>query len=103
MKKLIFIILLLAALVIILPLSFNNSTEVDFNYILGHQKIPLSFLIFGAFIAGALFALPFFALTGWGWKLKAKGLKKQVDELIKQRQRDEIATQFHDDTQNKTE
>ncbi len=33
----------------------------------------------------------------FGWKIKARALKKQVDELIKQRQRDEIATQFNEE------
>lgn len=100
MKKTLFILLILVALLIILPLSFNNAQSVSVDYVFGQQELPLSWLIFGAFIVGVFLALPFFALTGWGWKLKAKRLKKQVDELIKQRQRDEIATQFHQERQN---
>lgn len=94
MKKLIFILLLIAAFVVILPLSFNNSMPVEVDYFLGKQTLPLSWLIFGSFIFGVLVALPFFAFTGWGWKMKAKGLQKQVDELVKQRKRDEIAEDF---------
>ncbi len=100
MKKLLFIILVLVALVVTLTLSFNNSQEVMVNYVLGQYKLPLSWLIFGAFILGVLIALPFFAFTGWVWKLKAKSLQKKIDELIKQRQRDEIAKQFIEEKQN---
>lgn len=100
MKKLLFVLLVLIALIVILPLSFNNAQVVTVDYIFGQYKLPLSWLIFGAFILGVFIALPFFALTGWGWKLKAKGLQKQVKEMQKQRQRDEIATQFHEEKQN---
>lgn len=96
MKKIIFILLVVLALVVILPLSFKNSTVVPVDYFLGQTELPLSWLVFGAFILGVLVALPFFALTGWGWKLKAKGLQKQVDEIVKQRKRDEIANEFHE-------
>lgn len=99
MKKILFIILVVAALIVILPLSFKNSTVVPVDYFFGQTSLPLSWLVFGAFILGVFVALPFFALTGWGWKLKAKGLQKQVDGLVKQRKRDEIAEQFHE--QNK--
>lgn len=97
MKKILFIVLVIVALLIILPFSFNNSQPVTVDYIFGQYQLPLSWLVFGAFILGVFIALPFFALTGWGWKLKAKGLKKQVDELVKQRQRDEIATKFNEE------
>ncbi len=100
MKKLLFIILVLVALVVTLTLSFNNSQEVMVNYVLGQYQLPLSWLIFGAFILGVLIALPFFAFTGWVWKLKAKSLQKKIDELIKQRQRDEIAKQFKEEKQS---
>lgn len=98
MKKILFVLLVVAALVVVLPLSFKNSTPVAVDYFWGQTQLPLSWLVFGAFILGVLVALPFFALTGWGWKLKAKGLQKQVDGMIKQRKRDEIADKFH--TQN---
>ncbi len=94
MKKILFIVFIILALAVILPLSFNNAQLVSFDYLLGKIELPLSWLIFGAFILGALLLLPFFALTGWGWKLRAKRLQKQVDELIKQRKKDEIAEQF---------
>lgn len=94
MKKIVFILLSIVAVLIILPLSFNNADIVTVNYLLGQYDLPLSWVIFGAFIFGVLTALPFFALTGWGWKMRAKGLQKQVNELIKQRKRDEIAEQF---------
>lgn len=94
MKKILFVLFLLVAVAIILPLSFNNSQVVTVDYVMGTYQLPLSWLIFGAFIIGVLVALPFFALTGLGWKMRAKGLKKQVDELVKQRQRDEIADKF---------
>lgn len=94
MKKIVFILLSIVAVLIILPLSFNNADIVTVNYLLGQYDLPLSWVIFGAFIFGVLAALPFFALTGWGWKMRAKGLQKQVNELIKQRKRDEIAEQF---------
>ncbi len=94
MKKILFVVFALLALVIILPFSFNNAQLVQVNYIVGQYELPLSWLIFGAFIVGVFISLPFFALTGWGWKIKAKSLSKQVDELIKQRQRDEIAKKF---------
>lgn len=97
MKKLLFILFLLIAVAVVLPLSFNNSQVVTVNYIVGSYQLPLSWLIFGAFIVGVLVALPFFALTGFGWKMRAKGLRKQVDELVKQRQRDEIAKQFNNE------
>ncbi len=100
MKKLLFIVLLLVALVVTLTLSFNNSQEVVVNYVFGQYKLPLSWLIFGAFILGVSVALLFFAFTGWVWKLKAKGLQKKIDELIKQRQRDEIAKQFQEEKQS---
>lgn len=94
MKKIIFILFVLIALVVILPLSFNNAEPVTVNYLFGTYTLPLSWLIFGALIVGVFIALPFFALTGWGWKIKAKSLEKQVNELIKQRQRDEIENEF---------
>lgn len=94
MKKILFILFLLVVIAVVLPLSFSNSQVVTVDYVIGTYELPLSWLIFGAFIIGVLVALPFFALTGWGWKMRAKGLKKQVDELVKQRKRDEIADQF---------
>ncbi len=100
MKKLLFIVLVLVALVVTLTLSFNNSQEVVVNYVLGQYTLPLSWLIFGSFIFGVLIALPFFAFSGWVWKLKAKSLQKKIDELIKQRQRDEIAKQFNQEKQS---
>ncbi len=100
MKKILFIILVLVVLAVTLPLFFNNSQEVVVNYLVGQYKLPLSWLIFGSFIFGVLIALPFFAFTGWVWKLKAKSLQKKIDELLKQRQRDEIAKQFHEEKKN---
>lgn len=95
MKKILFLLFLVVAIAVILPLSFNNAQPVVFSYVIGEYQLPLSWLVFGAFIIGFLVALPFFALTGWGWKIRAKGLEKQVDELIKQRKRDEIAQTFN--------
>lgn len=97
MKKIIAGLVVLAAIVTILPLAYINSQVIEINYFFGVYAKPLSYTIGGAFIFGVLMALPFFALTGWGWKLKAKGLERQVDELIKQRKRDEIADQFKAD------
>ncbi len=94
MKKIIFILLVIVALVVFLPLSFNNADSVSFDYIFGKYQLPLSWLMFGSFIVGVLVALPFFAITGLGWKLKARSLQKQVTELIRKRERDEIAEQF---------
>lgn len=99
MKKIVFILLALLALAIILPLSFNNAQVVTVNYLFGQIDLPLSWLIFGAFIVGVLVALPFFAVSGWGWKIRARRLQKQVDELIKKRKRDEIAEQFEQEKQ----
>ncbi|PID66269.1 MAG: hypothetical protein CR975_03845 [Gammaproteobacteria bacterium] len=100
MKRVLFIILVLLALVVTLTLSFNNSQQVVVDYVLGQYQLPLSWVMFGAFILGVLIALPFFAFTGWVWKLKAKKLQKQIDEILKQRQRDEIAQQFHQEKQH---
>lgn len=94
MKKFVVILLAIIAAIIILPLAYNNSQVVEISYFFGTYSRPLSWTIFGAFILGVLLALPFFALTGWGWKFRAKGLQKQVDELVKQRKRDEVADQF---------
>lgn len=94
MKKIIMILFVVIAIIIVLPLSYNNAQLVEVNYLFGSYQKPLSWFLIGSLILGALLALPFFALTGWGWKLKAKGLQKQVDELVKQRKRDEIADQF---------
>lgn len=98
MKKILFVLLVIAACLVILPMSYNNAAPVTVNYLYGSYTLSLSWLIIGAFIAGVLVALPFFALTGWSWKMRAKGLKKQVDELIKQRKRDEIADEFNQQT-----
>ncbi|PIE45758.1 MAG: hypothetical protein CSA45_01730 [Gammaproteobacteria bacterium] len=100
MKKIVSIILGVLAFIIVLPLAYNNAQMVTFDYFFGTYQLPMSWLIFGAFIAGVLLSLVFFALTGWGWKLKAKGLQKQVNELIKQRKRDEISEQFKAEQKN---
>ncbi len=94
MKKIIFILLALLAIVIILPLSFNNSQIVEINYLLGKFNWPLSVVMLVSFLFGVLIALPFFALTGWGWKMRARSLQKKLNKLDKQRKRDEIAIQF---------
>ncbi len=94
MKKLFVILLIIAAAIVVLPIAYRNSVVIDFDYFFDVYTMPLSWLIFGAFVLGVLFALVFFAITGLGWKLKARSLKKQVDELLKQRKRDEIAEQF---------
>ncbi len=94
MKKIVFIVLALLAIVVILPLSFNNSQVVEINYLFGKLNRPLSEVIFASFLFGVLIALPFFALTGWGWKMRARSLQKKLNELAKQHKRDEIAVQF---------
>ncbi len=99
MKKILFILFVILALAVILPLSFNNAQVVSFDYLFDKIDLPLSWLIFGAFILGVLLALPFFALTGWGWKIRARRLQKQVDELISKRKKDEIAKQFAEEKQ----
>ncbi len=70
MKKIIFILLALLAIVIILPLSFNNSQIVEINYLLGKFNWPLSVVMLVSFLFGVL------------------------NKLDKQRKRDEIAIQF---------
>ncbi|PIE45145.1 MAG: hypothetical protein CSA44_02535 [Gammaproteobacteria bacterium] len=94
MKKIVFIVLALLAIVVILPLSFNNSQVVEINYLFGKLNWPLSVVMLFSFLFGVLIALPFFALTGWGWKIRARSLQKKLNELTKQRKRDEIAVQF---------
>lgn len=97
MKKIIFIVFAVAAVLLLLPLSFNNSQTAEVNYLLGKLQLPLSHLVIYTFIAGVVVSLPFFAVTGWGWKMRARSLQKQIDELLKQRKRDDIAKQFKDE------
>ncbi len=99
MKKLFVILLIVAAAIIVLPIAYNNADAVNFNYFFGTYSLPLSWVAFGSFVLGVLFSLVFFAITGLGWKLKARSLKKQVDELLKQRKRDEIAEKFNAEKQ----
>ncbi len=99
MKKLLVILLIIVAAFTVLPIAFNNAHQVDFTFLnqeLTFQtvKLSLSYIVFGAFVVGVLFAIVFFAITGLGWKIKARGLEKQVEELLKQRKRDEIEAQF---------
>lgn len=94
MKKLFVILLGVISTIIVLPLAYNNSQPVDFNYFFGSYQLPLAWLTFGSFILGVLLAIIFFAISGLGWKLRAKSLNRQVDELLKQRKRDEIKDQF---------
>ncbi len=94
MKKLVVILLLLLAAIVVIPLAYNNAQLVTVNYLTFSYETYLSWLIIGAFLVGVLLAVIFFAIAGLGWKIKAKGLKKQVDELLKQRKRDAIAEQF---------
>ncbi|MGY0399291.1 MAG: LapA family protein [Ostreibacterium sp.] len=94
MKKFLFIVLAIIAILVILPLSFSNADTVTVNYLLGHLQAPLSWLMLGSFIFGVLIALPFFALTGWGWKIRARSLQKQMDKLITQSKQDDITKQF---------
>lgn len=95
MKKLVVILLILIGAVVVLPLAYNNAQIVEFNYFIDTFKLPLSWLLVATFSFGVLLALIFFAITGLVWRFRAKSLKKQVDELQKQRKRDDIAKQFH--------
>lgn len=99
MKKIIFIVLTLLAVLLILPLSFNNSHVVTVNYLVDSVNVPLSWVIFGALIAGVLLALPFFAVTGLVWKIRARGLEKQINNLLKSQQREAIAETFMQEKQ----
>lgn len=94
MKKLLIILLGLIAAIIVLPLAYNNADKVTVNYLMLSYETHLAWLLIGAFLLGVILSLLFFAITGLGWKIKAKGLSKKVDELLKQRKRDEIAEQF---------
>lgn len=103
MKKLLVIVLGLIAAIVVLPLTYNNTDKVTLNYLTFSYETHLSWLLIGAFLLGTILSLLFFAITGLGWKIKAKGLSKKVDELIKQRQREEIAEQFESEKKtNKT-
>lgn len=97
MKKLFIVLLVAIAAIIVLPLTYNNAQNVTLNYLSYSYESHLSWFVIGAFLFGVLLSLVFFAITGLGWKMRAKGLRKQVDELLKQRKRDEIAEQFKAD------
>lgn len=94
MKKLFVVLLIAIAAIIVLPLTYNNAQNVTLNYLSLSYESHLSWFVIGAFLLGVLLSLVFFAVTGLGWKIRAKGLSRQVDELLKQRKRDEIEKQF---------
>ncbi len=97
MKKILVVLLLIIATVVVLPLAYNNAQPIDFNYFFGVYQLPLSWLIIAAFSLGVLLSLIFFAFTGLVWKFRAKRLSKQIDELLKERKRSEIADNFKKD------
>ncbi len=96
LKKIIFLLCLIAALPIII-LASKNSQVVEINYILGVFKINLSYLIILAFVLGVVAMLPFFAFTGMIWKIRTKNLQKEVDKMEKQKQKDLIREEFLED------
>ncbi|MPV86557.1 lipopolysaccharide assembly protein LapA domain-containing protein [Ostreibacterium oceani] len=100
MKKFIFLILLVAAFVLILPFGFNNAEKVTVNYWFFSYSLRLSWVIIGAFILGVLFSLCFFGVSAWVWKLKAKTLQKQLNEMDKIRKKAEIKAAFDAECQS---
>lgn len=95
-KRAIFFLVTLAAIIPIGIFVALNSHQVEYDYLIGKYTTFAWLPVVGGFVLGVLGMALFFTLSGKLWQIKARSLEKQLNSLHKEQQKKEIKAQFDD-------